>query len=150
MPTHCEAIHNATECNDKNDGYEISCAWVNASSSSSSSVHSSEDEDDLSSPLDGGRCIVWDGNCSVLPSEASCDAVDDCKKPHRAAPLTERSGSVPALPVAATKNYSYLNADPSNAGLCACLFCLLACLLAPQKRHLSRLVERDWTRSHRS
>eukprot|EP01043_Picozoa_sp_COSAG02_P031551 COSAG02_NODE_2065_length_9961_cov_37.811397_5_plen_49_part_00 len=30
-------------------------------------------------PLHEGRCIVYDGNCSKLPSESSCKLFDDCK-----------------------------------------------------------------------
>ena len=75
VPTHCEAITNATECSAHDRGMMIACAWINASSSSSNIY--SEDDDSL--PLASGRCIVYDGNCSVLPSESSCNAMDGCK-----------------------------------------------------------------------
>ena len=68
VPTHCEKIHNATECSAKNSGYAISCAWVPAPN------RSITDETELG---EDGRCIVFDGNCSVLPSAAACNLVGD-------------------------------------------------------------------------
>ena len=74
VPTHCEAITNATECSARSGGM-IACAWINASTTSS--IIFSKVDDSL--PSTSGRCIFYDGNCSVLPSESSCSAMDGCK-----------------------------------------------------------------------
>ena len=79
VPTYCDELTNATECMAHSEG-EISCAWINSSTTSSGIYQSrSSSEHDESLSLLNGHCISYDGNCSVLPSESSCNAMDDCE-----------------------------------------------------------------------
>lgn len=39
----------------------------------------SDRSEDESVPLHNGRCITYSGNCSVLPSESSCNTHFECK-----------------------------------------------------------------------
>ena len=76
VPTHCEAITNKTLCNAKSGGFAVSCAWVPSSSASSEApgvVSAGRDEAQSS-----GRCIVFNENCSALPTAAACNGIDAC------------------------------------------------------------------------
>lgn len=78
VPTHCDKIHNETVCNEKNEGYGISCAWVN----STSEEEGAAGDDDVLLLSGSGKCITFNENCSLLPTEASCNHMHACAWNH--------------------------------------------------------------------
>lgn len=80
IPTHCDKIKKETICSEKNEGYGISCAWVN---STADDVFF--DDDAVVLDLDWkahGKCITFNENCTLLPTEESCNHMDACSWNH--------------------------------------------------------------------